>query len=139
MVTRTQKDTQMVTLEYAKTVHEALHHAAARHLEQVNEITQEEEKLKLQRALIKRPKDVTGVVQDLEQLNEITRQEERLKVQKTLIKANAAAELTKIGPQLKLSSEALAKVTTLMLSEIEWADGEITLHTEFRKVLNENQ
>lgn len=48
-----------------------------------------------------------------EQLHAITRQEEKLKLQKALLKATAAAELTKLGPRLKLSNEAVAKVSTL--------------------------
>jgi hypothetical protein len=113
------------TLESVRSIHSAMAHAAAQYREQLSAITQQEDKLSLQKSLI-----------NLDQLNAITQQEDQLKLQKALIKATAADELTKVGAQLKLGSEILAKATMLMLAEPEMVtrNGEYHLHAEFRKL-----
>lgn len=48
-----------------------------------------------------------------ERLHDITIQEEKLKLQKAILKASAMSELARLGPELKLSGEAVAKVSAL--------------------------
>jgi hypothetical protein len=121
------------TLEFVRSVHHAMHQVAAPYLGQLNTIAQQEERLKVQKSLLN--------LEPLSAINDaITQHEERLKLQKSLIRATAAAELTKVGAQLKLSSETLAKATALMLTETAGltANGEYHLHTEFRKMIEQD-
>jgi len=48
-----------------------------------------------------------------ERLHDITLQQEKLKLQKAILKATAMSELASMGPGLKLSSDAIARVATL--------------------------
>lgn len=48
-----------------------------------------------------------------ERLHDIARQEEKLKLQKAILKASAGAELARLAPELKISAESVARITTL--------------------------
>jgi hypothetical protein len=48
-----------------------------------------------------------------ERLHELTRQEEKLKLQKAILKATAVSDLARVAPDLKLSGEAVSRVSAL--------------------------